>query len=458
MIFNPLPRRAAALLTGLMAIILGLTSVNTASAFPAAEVDAQLRPSFGHLIDPPIWRFHPRRPERRYDRWEYDRGGGYGYAPIGRDYRDYRGVWTDGRWRHDHGYPEMGPIRTITVDCGDAALGPTPLSDALNVLVDGGTLYIKSGSRPCAETLVITRPVTIAGEAPPAFENGPTPNTPTLAPQPGAPCVQVMPGAGTVELRDLLFSADRAGGQACIQSWDSNFALVRSQIHYIGDASALYVSGGQVIVRDSDISSGGYDPAVAIEGAGVTMDNVGVTAAATGLDIAPGAPPITLNQVSIASATGADPSLSPETGLSVRYTRGGSSVVALHNSDITGFRTGVWLDQGARVEIAQLRIVDARIGVVSRAVDLSLTSSELNVENTGVYVVMGHAKITHNSILGFDGPPILIDHGSDVFADDNWIYPIHDCRGYREFRLTCKLFDRRDNSGGPIAVDPNGRR
>jgi hypothetical protein len=433
-------------------MVAGLLAATAAQAFPDAQVDAEIRPPFGALLHPRLRRFHPYYPERRFNRWGYERDGRY--YPIGRDYNDYHGRWADGGWRSQHGYPQQGPIQTITVDCGDASLGPTPLSDALYALADGGTLYIRAGGHPCAETLVITRPVIIAGEPLSAFAPGPPAEPPVIAPPTGAPCLQVMPGAGVVELRDLVLSADQAGGQACIQSWDSDIALVRAHIHYQGDASAVYVSGGHLLSRDSDIVSGGYDPAVATEGAGLELDGVSITAAATGLDVGPGASPLTLDQVSITSAPGADPSLAPETGLTVRYERGGSATLLVRDSEISGFRTGVWLDQGARADISQVNILAARIGVVSRAVDLSVTNSELDVESTGIYLVMGHAKLTHSVISGFDGDPFAIERGADLFAEDNWIYPRHDCRGFRAFLHTCERYDERVDRHRPRA----GRR
>lgn len=435
-----------------------LLPAGAARAFPDAQIDAQIRPSFGALLHPRLRRFHYDRPVRRFDRWEYEQGGRY--VPIGRDYGDYHGPWSDRRWRFEHGFPAQGPIQTITVDCGDSSLGPTPLSDALYFLADGGTLYIKAGGHPCAETLIVTRPVTIAGEPPPAFAPNPVEGPPVIAPSAGAPCIQVMPGAGTVELRDLTLSAQQAGGQACIQSWDSDLALVRTRLRYVGDASAVYVSGGHLLMRDSEVGSGGYDPAIAAEGAGLVLDNVDVTAAATGLDVAPGGEPVTLDHVTIESAPGVDPALSPETGLTVRYARGGSAALSISDARIDGFRTGLWLDQGARADVSRLQVVGSKLAVVSRATDLSLAGSELNAEDTGVYVVMGHARIIHNTVYGFEGSPIAVDRGAEVVADDNWIYPVHECRDYREFRRTCRAYGERpdrfrdhdhDHDGPPLA-------
>jgi hypothetical protein len=428
--------------------ILGAAGLLTFAAAAFAFPDAQIRPHFGELLNPPLRRFHPHRPIYRLNRWEYDQGDQAG--PVGPDYDHYHGDWTDGRWRHDHGYPEQGPIQTITVDCGDVSAGPTPLSDALFALADGGTLYIKAGGRPCGEALVITRPVTIAGEAESAFTDDAAAEAPTLAPPPDTPCIQVMPGAGKVELRDLTLRADRAGGQACIKSWDSALALVHTHVHYTGDASAVYVSGGRLLARHSDIGSGGYDPAVTTEGAEVEFDGVEITAAVNGLDLTPGPTPISLDHVGITSARGLDPELSPETALTVRYARGSSETLLLHDSRTAGFRTGVWLDQGARAEIDKLEATHAVIAVVSRAVDLKVTGSTLHAARTGVYVVMGHARIVHNTIRDFDGPPILVERGADVFAEDNGVWPLHGCGDYRDFRHDCHEHDeRRDHLDRP---------
>jgi hypothetical protein len=170
---------------------------------------------------------------------------------------------------------------------------------------------------------------------------------------------------------------------------------------------------------------------------------------------------MSVNQVSIVSAPGVDPNLSPETGLTVRYARGGSATLAMTGGRISGFRTGVWLDQGARADLSQVQVLGARIGLVSRAIDLTLSGSELDVENTGVYLVMGHAKIIHNTIYGFDGAPIVKERDADVFVDDNWIYPRQDCHGYREYRRTCGRYDDRParfrDHGAPGPSERGGR-
>ena len=403
-----------------------------AHAFPDAQIDSQLRPHFGELLNPPIRRYHPYRPVYRLNRWESGYGGQY--APLGPDYDHYQGPWTDRRWRSDHGYPVQGPIQTITVDCGDASAGPTPLSDALFALADGGTLYIRSGGRACSEPLVITRPVTIVGEAASAFDSN-SPGPPVIAPPPGQPCIQVMPGAGRVELRDLILRADHAGPAACIQSWDTELALVHADVRYAGDASAVYVSGGRLVGRHSQVGSGGYDPAVTTEGASLDLDNFDITTAVNGLDITPGTGPIALDHVGVSNAPGVDPSLTPETGITIRYAPHGGEPLALRNSHVSGFRTGLWLDQGARIQVAGLSVSHAVIAVVSRAVDLNLTGSTLTVASTGVYVVMGHARIVKNTIHDFDGPPILVERGADVFVDDNGIWPMHRCREYRDYKV-----------------------
>ena len=411
-----------------------LASARGAGAFPDAQVDAQMRPHFGELLNPPIRRYHPYRPVYRDYRWQ---SGQYGqYQTIGQDYGHYQGPWVDSGWRRNHGYPIQGPIQTITVDCGDASAGSTPLSDALFALADGGTLYIKSGGRACGEALVITRPVNIVGEPASAFSSDGS-GPPVIAPPPGAACIQVMPGAGRVEVRDLILRADHAGAQPCVQSWDSDLALVHADIRYAGEASAVFASGGHFIARHSQVGSGGYEPAVATENAALDFDGLEITASVNGLDITPGAGVVNLDKVGINVAPGVDPSLIAETGLTVRYARHGSDPINFHGGHISGFRTGIWLDQGARAQVAATTIGKAQIAVVSRAADLNLVGSTLTVSDTGVYVVMGQAKILHNTIHEMGGPPIVVDRGADVLADDNAIYPFRPCREFRDYRGPC---------------------
>jgi len=427
--------KAAAAAAGLFAAAFLSLAASSASALPAAGMDQVIRPAFGELLSPPLHHWRPHRPDWREDRAYGWRGG---YAPR------FRGYWANPDWRRQQGYVPEGPIDTITVDCSNPALGPTPLADALDALSDGGTLYIRRGSHPCGETLLITRPVTIAGEPLSAFA-APSPGDagPLIAPPPGAPCLRVGPGAGVVEIRDLTFRADQAGHSACIESWDSDLALTRTHVIYTGDASALFLSGGRLIVRGSDIQALSFDSALTLEDAAVELNHVRISAATDGVDLAARAgAPLLFDHVYIRGIGGSDAASAPETGLMLRRSLGEPGHVEIRNSRITGFKTGLWFQRSGEVGVHQTLVAGARVGVLSEDADLAISDSAIEARRTGVYIDGGHADISHNRIYGFIGAPVDAEPGADLNVRENWIYPADDCRRFFErFGRWCRRGD-----------------
>jgi hypothetical protein len=462
--------------------LMALTAVG-AHAYPEAKVDAQIRPRFGELLDPPLHRHHYDRPGYGYGGYGYGCNGAYGQSAYGQQGAYPASQPTaaypapaatsgpavygpDGSVVNQAGYPAQTGYgqgayansscpgygqqpygstyvygaQTITVDCNDPALGPTPLTNALYALADGGTLYIRGGAKACAESLVISRSVTIAGEPPSAF--GPPAGTSVLAPPDGQPCIRILPGVTHVEVRDLTLAAPNGGGSACVEAWDTALALVHVQVRYGGDGSAVFINGGRLIARGVEISSASYDPAIVAENAGVEIAVGLISAASAGIDVtpAPGAA-AAIDHVSIMSQSAGAPGGAAETGLMVRLARGGPAKVTVHNSRITGFDTGVALQQGASADIAKVKITHARIDIVSEALDLSVTDSALGAERSGVYVIRGHAKITHNFIFGFGRAPVDSEPGADVLMSENLLYPIGGCRGFERFERWCRFMD-----------------
>jgi len=413
---------AAAALTA--SVGLALVAGQTTAMPAAAGTDAEIRPDFGALIRPPVRHWHPREPVWNAEP-AYGWRGGYGDR--------FRGVWIDPGWRESHGYPLQGPVRTITVDCGDPAEGPTPIGNALDAVEDGGTVYIRPSGRACTESLVITRPVTIIGEPvsaflPPGGDNRPTA---TIAPPPGLPCIRIGPGVPAVELRDLTFVAGQAGSSPCIEGWDSRLALTHTHIEYVGDASALFLSGGQLIAHESEIHARSYDPAVVIENATAELRRVHIDSASTGLDIslADGAA-LALDHVDVMGVAGADPSASPDIGIMVHRSRGQPARIDVRNTRVSGFTTGVWFQRGGAVNVTQTMIGRARVGVLSEGVDLTLADSSIEARRTGIYVTSGHAEITRNRIFGFTDQPIDSEPSAVISVHENWIYPADDCHRF----------------------------
>ena len=398
----------------------------------AAGTDAEIRPDFGALIQPPIRHWHPQRPV-----WNgepaYGWRGGYGDR--------YRGVWVDPGWRESHGYVPEGPVHAITVDCADESEGPTPLSNALDAVEDGGTVFIKPSHRACVESLVITRPVTIVGMPVSAFAPvGDERPTAVITPPPGMPCIRIGPGVPAVELRDLTFVAGQSGASPCIEAWDSRLALTHTHIQYTGDASALFLSGGQLIARESEVHALSYDPAVVLENASAEIHRLHVTSASTGFDIslADGGA-LNLDHVDILGAAAADPSASPDIGLMVHRSRGQPARIDVRNTRIVGFTTGIWFQRGGAVSVTQTMVARARVGVLSEGVDLGLFDSSIEARRTGVYVTSGHAEIARNRIMGFTDLPVDSEPAAVVQVHENYIYPADDChRFYDRYARWCR--------------------
>ena len=411
-----------------------------AYASPEAGIDAVIRPRFGVLLDPPLHRHHYNRPhgyEPGYGS-RYGHGYGHGGQPYG-----------------PNGYG--GWEQTETVDCGDPNAGPTPLADALYRLADHGTLYIRGNSQACHESLYITRPVVIAGEPQSAFQTHPSTGPAAIAPPDGSPCITVQSGVSDVEIRDVSLLSPHGGGHACIESWDAAVALVRTEIRYGGDGSAIYVSGGQLLARGLGVISTSYDPAVVAEGATVSIQGAMISAASTGVEITPTAGgSAKLEHVSIVAESGGATGVTPEIGVIVRAARGGPSSVEIEHARISGFDTGIVLQQGSSAEVDKVKITHARLGIISEALHLEVKDSVIGANRSGAYIIRGHAQFINNRFFGFGGLPIDVEPGAEVEPRpwmNNLIYPADGCRRYEAFERWCRYSEEMPppllNADGP---------
>jgi hypothetical protein len=384
-----------------------------ALASPDAQVDQTVRPNFGGLITPPLKR---HRPER-WSGWRgsYRGGGGYGAS------------WYGGNG--GSGYNQRPPYRvydSLTVDCADPQGGSRPVNDAIQALRDGGILYIRSRGGVCHETIYIDHPVIIAGEGVPTFAAGPNPSPASFSPAPGEGCVLVASGVQGVELRDLVFSADQGGRNACVAAWDSNVALVRTKIHYSGDSSAVYVSGGQLIVRDSDLDGRTFDATLAVDSAVVDISRTRIVGEQAAVDIAPGPGDSKISGSGLMARTQTEPG---SIGLNIRGLHSGSGMLRVSNSVVCGWRIGVNLDRGAEAQIARSQICDALRGVWSEGADLTLWESAIEADDTGVYVSGGQANIQRNRIYGVQRAGIYVERGTQATVLNNWVYA-DECRRF----------------------------
>ena len=429
------------LLLGVALAASALTALAGGAAFasPEARIDAQIRPRFGVLLDPPLHRHHYDRPHGRYG---YGPGyGGHGYDGHGGHGQPYR--------QGDYGWEQ-----TETVDCGDPSAGPTPLNDALYRLADHGTLYIRGNTTACHESLYIERPVTIAGEPPSAFLSRPATSPATIAPPDGLPCITVQSGVSEVEIRDLTLLSPHGGSHACIEAWDTAIALVRTEIRYGGDGSAVYVSGGALLGRGVGVISTSYDPAIVAEGSAVDIQGALISAASSGVEVTPAAGgSAKLSHVSILANPAGAPGNAAEIGLIARAARGGPSSVEIENARISGFDTGLVFQQGSTVEVEKVKITHARLGVVSEAQRLEVKDSVIGASRSGAYIIRGHARFTNNRFFGFSGLPIDVEPGADVDPhpwDGNLIYPDGGCRHYEIFQRWCRYSEEMP---GPLMID-----
>jgi Right handed beta helix region len=422
-----LPAKLAAAVIA-MVLSAGLAlAAGHAVAQSAAGTDAAIRPDFGALLQPPIRHWRPHGPV-----WEQGSGYGYGagYGWQGGPVQQYRGVWGDPVWRQAHGYPPMGPVHTMTVDCSDTAYGATPLAFAMMAVEDGGTIYIRPSGRPCVESLQVYKSVSIIGEPASAFappgSDGPVA---AIAPPPGLPCISIVRGVPKVDLNNLTFIAGQAGESPCIQGWRTNIGMIQTHIHYTGDAPAVYLQDGALVARKSQVDALSYDPAIVADDASVELTKVHITGASGGLDIslADGGA-LMIDHVDIMGASGSDPSASPDVGVMIHRSRGQPADAHIVNTKIAGFANGLWLQHGGGlVVVSNTMISHARVGVLSEGVDLRLTDSSIEARRTGIYVTSGHADISHNRIFGFTDQPVDFEAGAIIQVHENLIYPAGGC-------------------------------
>ena len=377
------------------ALAMGLACSLPAQALPDAKVDQQIRPNFNLLLSPPLR--HAYRPEP----WRYHRGNA-DYYP--------------GRRR-----PLL--LDSITVDCADPRGGPAPLAEALYNLADNGVLYIRSRGGVCHETLEIDHPVIIAGEGAPVFAGGPNPGPAKLTPPEGAPCIRIAPGVKGVEIRDLIIEDNQGGRSACVESLDADVAMVRTLIRYQGDASAVFVQGGKLIINSSAIDSRSNDAAVVADGAVVDFHQVKIISDTRGLDITPAPGQSRLVQVGIMSQAVGIPG---STGLTVRDLRSGSGEVLLANSVLKGWLTGVYVDRGGKLEMVNTRILKSRRGVLSDWGVVKIHQNAIAADEFGAYFSGGRPEVMRNRFIGGD---LEYDRGVEPLFEPNYFYSDRGCRG-----------------------------
>ena len=381
------------LIAGLAALLALGGAATAAFAFPDAKVDAEMRPNFRDLIYPPI---------RHHERFHYE--GRYGYRPLHPEYYS-RGV--------------AGGSLDITVDCSGGR--SQALSDALYYLAPGGALHVRAGSA-CTDSLYIDKSVVIVGEADSAFAED-SMRRPRIEATPGAPCISVAPHV-RLELRDIALVNEQAGRNGCIEGEDADIALSGVSLRYAGGRSAIDVSGGRLIVRDSQIDARQADSAILGDDTAVQISKSEIRSQLMGLDLTPALnAPSTITDVRLIGP-GNGEEIEPRTvGVMVRGGQRASGQLTIRGTFIGHWRTGLWLDAGSRVDILSSRIHKAALGILIDEAEGDVRDSAIGASQVGVYAGSGKLVLDHNRIYGFRQAPVVLDRAVISAEREDLAYP-----------------------------------
>lgn len=407
-------------------------------ATPSARVDAEIRPNFGYLLRPALRRHHYERCRYRLRSCRgYRGGGGGGYYPNG-GYPQDGGPYPPDQGGYPGG-PGYGQEETVRVDCSIAQqAGFNPLQDALQRVMPGGVIYVRAGGTACNESLYITQPVTIVGEGIPAFATGPNPQPAALAPPQGKPAILIDEGVKGVEIRDLIIECRQARDAACIETYNADVALTRVELRYQGNASALYASGGRLLLRESDITANTFDPAVVADGVMAQVSGTVIRGESVGLDITLGGQSESIiSNVGILGIPSTDPTARPEFGVMVHGARESASALKIENSTIRGWRTGLWIGRGADVDITHVRVGRATVGIASGGA-VKVNQSLVGGSDSGVYVFGGRAELHGVVVHEFTRKPVFADNGAVLDDVDVWVFPSACGPDYSHSRWSCR--------------------
>ena len=360
----------------LAAIVLAIPAA--VQAFPAAPVEADTRPCFEELPDPAISLFCG------YRHWHNHGRGGWG--------RDY------------------------VVACEFAR--PGAVSWVLAHMPPGAALVLRAGARPCRDTLDIRKPVIIVGE--PGWLDGA--RVPTLEPREGQPCIVVEAGSGPVELKNLLIQSRHAGGASCLLQHSRELTLEGVWVRYDGEASAVDVDAGRLILRRSVIAARSERPAVWVHGGGLEVESSSVLATTIGLRLlaAEDVRIRGLNAERLDDWTGTE-RVKASVGIGLDSANTGR-LVDIQNSIVEGFSRGVFADAGQEVAIQNLIVRGSEYGVLSGGARLRVNNSEIEAVDAGIYVAAGDAWAAGNRIIGVRRAGVFVEKGAHLQARDNLVF------------------------------------
>jgi hypothetical protein len=395
-------------------------------AYVAAQIDEELKPNFGILLRPPLYHHHHQGVWRGR---RYGWGGGYN-EPYGNPYGPVGPA------------PPYGPGwdgNSMTVDCAAAPPGSSPISNAAAWVRDNGVVYVRARGVACHETIEIDHPVIIAAEEATAFSTETEPQPVVIQPYDGQPCVLIAQGVPEVELRGIRFEAGKAGDSSCIESWDTDLALVRDDVRYAGNDSAVYAAGGQLIIRESRISAHTDDAAVVADGTGVELKQDRIRGDSIGLDLTLGPRESHIEHTGVLTNHGGPGSI----GIAVHGERSGGARLTVRNVVIDGYRVGVSVGRGAFAELSRNRIINASIGVSIEQADVGVHESLIGADRSAVYLVAGQARVTNNRMFDLTSPVYAIwaEQGAGLTEDQNWLYLRPGCGSFRwDGRRFCREY------------------
>ena len=396
-------------------------------AYPDAKVEAQTRPNFGLLIDPPLRRGKPRRPRGR--RSEPGPGG-----------------WWDERPPHFDG--RLEPV--VFVDCSRAR-SPNDINHALERLEPGGTLVLRTdGDRGCLDHVRIRRPVTIEGVGgqqwlgPPPGHYGndaltegledPVPDdaaaapppddagfegageydefalprrrdisglTPHLKVPPGRGCIDIAPGAGKVVLRNLVISQPAAGSEACIYAERADLVLENTVVRYSGDGPAIVVEGGSLTIgQGTVIDAATTDRAIYAERAKVSLANFVITGnPSIGVEVVAPLDRSEIRDVEFWSRPTSSHFGTPQAGIVIS---GGSTLgrMQITRARVCGFNIGIWHQGANTTNIRGGQICQSRKGIVFAGGNASVIGTTIGANLIGVEIGDARVELRRLSIYG----------------------------------------------------------
>lgn len=372
---------------------------DAAHAQTAARVEAQTRPNFGLLLQPPA-QARPRA-HRRF---------GHGGYPHGRP-----------------PLPPRPPVleEVVLVDCGGNP-GSGAVEAAVRRVRPGGTLILRARGGPCVGWLDIDRPMTILGDGagfdPREWNRQPAA---TLQAPDGLPCLTIAPGV-RVEVRDVVFASPNAGEAPCIANYGGQAILSRVGFRHAGDEPAILSDGGLVDLRNAVLEAETVAPAIVADGATLTAYEVTVVGATSGVDITPGAGEPSLLQNVTLRGDATPNNFGPRAiGLIVRAARAAGRV-EVTNTLIADYAEGVAIE-GASVGIVDSRITRVDKGVVLYNGEVTLDRSRVRAGTVGLAAAAGRAVVTDNVFSGvrevlYEEPRAVIE------ASGNLVYSRDLCR------------------------------